>query len=139
MGKIQESPTLKPASGVDNSRPKETWVCTKCKQSNKPDSNKCFMCGGGKAPEPKELEEARRKEEEKSNVIEKWTCEQCAGKMEFNLEKCNLCGTKKPAPKEEEQFKKSRSASVVGPVAKRKIVSQKDAKVQLNYTKNNFY
>jgi len=63
--------------------------------------------------------------------------------MDPNLEYCTLCGEKNKQlaqnSLEETPMKKSRSASVVAGKSKRKVVSQKEAKSQLQQTKNNMY
>jgi len=91
--------------------------------------------------------EARKKLEEEERaklVLEKWTCEKCGGTgWDSQLEKCGLCGGLKPPLTllDDTPGKKGRSVSMAPALqkGKRKIVSQKDAKVQLQYTKNNIY
>jgi len=141
--KSEPDAKLSPKKKEVNITPTSTtanWNCIKCKQTNKPESVKCYMCGNPflSQEQIREVDDTKKREEleKKLQVTDKWICESCNVKNEKHLEKCNMCGSSRP-PSASDDDKSGYSSmsrnSGFGSKGRKKITHQKDANIQLPY------
>jgi len=116
-----------------------SWNCVKCKQTNKPEALKCYMCGNPLLSQEqiKEVGDSKHREELEKRLQTndlKWSCNTCSVLNGKNLEKCHMCGSSRPTNgsvmAEEDKFSTLRYGSTK---VRRKIKSQREANIQLPY------